>query len=880
MRRPRLIAAVVLVVLGTAAVAVRQGLSHQPEPANGNGKPAAPLPISQVVLFNSGVGYFQREGQIDGDAHVDLSFPAGDVNDLLKSLILQDAGGGKVGAVSYDSADPLERTLKSFALDLTNNPTLAQLLIQARGEKVEVVRQPADAASVTVTGTIVGIESHKQILKDQLVEAEQLNLLTEDGLRGLPLGQVQRVRLLNPALDSEFRRALEVVARAHDVQKKGLRLHFLGNGRRTVRVGYVLERPIWKSSYRLSLDQKGKPFMQGWALVENTSDDDWNGVRMALVTGRPISFRMNLYQPLYVPRPLVEPELFATLRPPVYAGEIAKEGLGKREEMALKGLYNAEAATPPPAQVPFGGLPGGKGQSPFVAGSGGRAISKDASPLDRLTIEQLKRRLGVEAERIPELGMVLSQARNPQDLENIQRILSEIHGRNFKDAVTSMATSQDVGDSYRYLIDQKITIPRQKSSMVPIVNKGVEGSKVSIYNAAVHAKFPLLGLRLKNTTGHPLMQGPITVYEDNVYAGDTRILDLQSDEERLVSYAIDLGTEVAPASKSSPSPQMTFKIGGNNLTAHFKVRETTTYAIKNRSTQDRLVLLEHPIRNDWKLVVQDKKESVEKSRDMYRFPVKVAAGKAVSFPVKEEQDRVDVYGLLTGDKDNPPRHALAYGIEVRPVTKAEAEELMSVRIVKGVVEAKYRQRESKTYFIQNSSDDDRTFTVDHIIRPDWRLLGEKMEKGPGVHRFLVKVAAGKTGSASVTEEHTVPFKEQRLSALDEAKLREFLQSKATPEPVRAAVGKTLAYQEELDRLVRQLKEVQGKHKELSEDQSRVRENLKILSKESETYKRFLEKFEKQETRLEELQLQIRQAQSTIEARRKSHEEYLNNLTVP
>jgi hypothetical protein len=307
-----------------------------------------------------------------------------------------------------------------------------------------------------------------------------------------------------------------------------------------------------------------------------------------------------------------------------------------------------------------------------------------------------------------------------------------------------------------------------------------------------------------------------------------------------------------------------------------------TYTVKNRSTQNRTVLLEHPIRGDWKLVADEKKEKVEKSRDTYRFPVKVKAGETVAFPVKEEQDRVDVVSLTAGDKDHPPRYALAYGVEVRPVTKTDPEELVSVKVVKGVVEAQYRQRELKTYFIQNNSDEDRTFTIDHVIRPEWRLLGEKgdVEKGPGVRRFVLKVPAGKTAHENVTEEHTVPFKDKRLGALDEAKLREFLQSKATPAPVRAAVEKTLAYQAELDKLGRQIKELQGQHKELSDDQGRVRENLKILSRDSETYKRFLEKFEKQETRIEDLQAQIRQAQASIDRQRKGYEEYLNALTVP
>src|SRR5689334_2840160 len=74
-----------------------------PRAAQGDPRPAATLPVSQVVLFNSGVGYFARSGEVDGDARVDLSFREEDVNDLLKSMTLQDLDGGRVAAVSYDS---------------------------------------------------------------------------------------------------------------------------------------------------------------------------------------------------------------------------------------------------------------------------------------------------------------------------------------------------------------------------------------------------------------------------------------------------------------------------------------------------------------------------------------------------------------------------------------------------------------------------------------------------------------------------------------------------------------------------------------------------------------------------------------------------------
>ena len=155
------------------------------------------------------------------------------------------------------------------------------------------------------------------------MEVEQLNLWCADGMRSVKLADVQRVRFLNPVMDNEVRKALETLTLSHDTQKKAVSLNFVGEGKRNVRVGYVIENPIWKTSYRLVLGKakEDKPFLQGWAVVENATDEDWKDVRMALVSGRPISFQMDLYTPLYVPRPTVVPELFASLRPVTYSGD-------------------------------------------------------------------------------------------------------------------------------------------------------------------------------------------------------------------------------------------------------------------------------------------------------------------------------------------------------------------------------------------------------------------------------------------------------------------------------------------------------------------------------------------------------------------------------
>jgi hypothetical protein len=552
---------------------------------------SAQLPVTRIVLFSSGVGYFQREGQVEGNARIDLQFAANNINDLLKSLVLQDQGGGRISTVNYDNRDPIEKTLKSFAIDLTGNPSIGTLLNQARGEQIEAARSDRPGS---VTGVIVGVEKTKKPAgKDQVIEGEQLNLLASDGLQSIDLAQVQRIRFLKPELEQEFSKALAVLAAGHDKQKKTVTVNFLGNGQRAVRVGYVTESPIWKTSYRLSLDKDNKPFLQGWAIVENTTDEDWNQVSLGLISGRPISFRMDLYEPLYIPRPVVEPELFASLRPPTYSGDLA----AKDEKLAeLKAVEpRQKLLNQRPASVATGGF-----------GGGGRLGRDDAQR---------------------QAGKAI----------------------NFQQGVASAAVATELGEYFQYQIEHPVTLSRQKSALIPIVNGPVEAPHVSIFNENVHAKFPLLGLRFKNTTGLHLMQGPITVFENSSYAGDARVSDLQPNETRLVSYAVDLGTEVQSEVPDPADSLVMVKIYKGVLHATHKVRLTKRYTVKNRSEHDRQVLIEHPYQPQLTLVTPEKPS--ERSREVYRFEVKAESNKPVKLQVVEEQKRVDEIALISSDDD-------------------------------------------------------------------------------------------------------------------------------------------------------------------------------------------------------------------------------------
>lgn len=543
-----------------------------------NVKPGtADLTLKRVVLFSSGVGFFEHAGQVTDDAQVDMKFKTEDINDLLKSMVVQDLGGGQVSTVSYGSKDPISKTLKSFAIDLTTDPTLGQLLAQIRGEKVRI------EAPNEIAGIVLGVETRDQkVGDDQVQKVEFLNLLTDTGLRSVSLQSVSSIKIVNEKLDSELRKALALLASSHDMDKKTVTLDFVGKGKRDVRVGYIQETPIWKTSYRLVLDDDKAPYLQGWAIVENTTEEDWNGVTLTLVSGRPISFVMDLYQPLYIPRPVEELELYASLRPPSYEQDLARK--------------NAE----------------------FRKLAAGRMLADRAK--EEAEGAGFARRARAPAR--PAMAM-LGKAKKADAKWSLRET-----GR-------SVATAQEVGEAFQYAIATPVKLPRQQSAMLQIVNAEVKGEKVSIYNPRVHAKHPLCGLKLTNSTDLHLMQGPITVFDGGTYAGDAKIQDLPPGSERLISYAMDLNTEVAPQSKGRPEQLLSVRLVKGTMIVSRKYTRAQEYVVKNSGRKAKKVLIEQPYDAQWKLITP--KQPEEKTRNQYRFAVNAEPGVPTTLLVEEER---------------------------------------------------------------------------------------------------------------------------------------------------------------------------------------------------------------------------------------------------
>jgi hypothetical protein len=558
---------------------------------------AQPLPLKRVVLFSSSVGFFEHEGSVKDNKQIEFVFKTEDINDLLKSLVVQDRDGGLVSAVNYGSPDPLTRTLRTFTIDLTNSPTLAEIFQQLRGQEVKLETPAA------VTGIVVGVEVRQIPQGDaKFASAEVLNVRTAEGLRSIRLDTIVRTQFVSPKVDKEFQQALDLLANAHTNDQKKVKLDFRGAGERRVSVGYIQEAPVWKTSYRLVLSDDAAPFLQGWAIVENTTTQDWKDVNLTLVSGRPISFVMDLAQPLFMNRPLVVPEMHAGLSPKVYDQDLAAH----EQEFRAAG-DKAVAGT--------GGFGGG--------GLGGMAPR--------------------EKSREPFRPFVTSV------IPNVDGHPARRPALNLQQGVESGAAAGEVGELFRYGIKAPVNLPRNESAMLPIVNQAVKGEKLAIYNPGVHAKHPLTGLKLTNSTELHLLQGPVTVFDGGEYAGDAQIEDIAPKSTRMISYALDLETEVVEKIKPPSDPFATdlvviaLQIRKGGLHVKHKETRKIEYTIKNSSSSKKQVLLERPVDSVWKAVSP---KPAETTRDLNRFSVTAEPGKPLTVVITEEKEAVEEMAIL------------------------------------------------------------------------------------------------------------------------------------------------------------------------------------------------------------------------------------------
>ena len=276
---------------------------------------AAELPVRTVILYKNGVGYFQRSGELKPGEAAKLEFKVPEMNDVLKSLTIQDKNGGKITGLRYDASEPLDHKLGEFPFKVASeNASLSSFLNQLKGARI-AMKFGAD----TLAGTIV---SARVVSGDEKRPArEQVVLLLDSGeLQTLDLSAATGVQFGDAALQAQLRDYLRLMAASRLREKRSIYIDSVDAGTRVLSASYLIPTPVWKSSYRLLFKETGEPTIEGWAIVDNTTGDDWDNVRLSLVSGRPVSFISNLYEPKYVQRPTAEVDEDRAIVPQVYEG--------------------------------------------------------------------------------------------------------------------------------------------------------------------------------------------------------------------------------------------------------------------------------------------------------------------------------------------------------------------------------------------------------------------------------------------------------------------------------------------------------------------------------------------------------------------------------
>jgi len=552
--------------------------------AQGDDAPSGVFELRRVMLSTGGVGYFEYETRVSGETELSFRVRRDQVDDVLKSVVVYD-DEGRVGTISLPGQEPLREAFRGLPFEPQHLSSPAALFNALRGAEVRV------SGTRETTGRLLSVTPETVILPDRgTTTRNRVSLVTPNGIQQVVLEEAGSIAFTDPELAADVDAALAAIARLDDEDSRTLTVRIDGGSdERIVRVAYVVEVPLWKTTYRLTLSDdlaSGTASLQGWAMLENLTGEDWNGVELSLVSGHPVTFRQALYDAYYVDRPEVPVEVLGRVLPRVDTGSIS------------------------PA---LGGLGIGAGFGPADAA---------AAPLPR-------QRAASEAAKAEEVLVTGSR------LESFQA--------NVSAAAIDAAESAEATAQVLFRVPRPVTVGAGESVLVPIVARDVPARRVSLYQPETHRRHPLASVLLTNDTGTGLPPGVLTVYERDAasgavsHVGDARLAPLPAGEERLLSFAVDQEITIDREDRGSQRINRGRIVDGV-LELNVVDSQTTRYLVEAAPGVTRDVLIEHARRAGWDLAAPS--GSFELTDTAWRLPVAVAANETVELDAVLERPRM------------------------------------------------------------------------------------------------------------------------------------------------------------------------------------------------------------------------------------------------
>lgn len=567
-------------------------------PSLGKDSAVRDLPVRKVVLYKNGVGYFEHAGTVIGNQRVSIDFTSPQLNDVLQSLTVLDEGGGRIAGVNYNSTTPLAEQLKTLSLGMGDDPSSTELFQALRGQRVQVSGSPGGI----IDGRLMSIESRTEKSgggdNAATVDKYYLTLVATSGaVRVIELTPALSVRPVDANLQGQLDRYLELLSTTHASGLRHLTLDALGQGQRAVRVSYISEVPVWKSTYRMVFprEQTGNATVQGWAVVDNTVGADWDNVQLALVAGAPQSFIQPLSQPLYTRRPeipiavaaettpqtheaaelqfdRIEQSPQALAAPPAMAARKADRFHGAMDSANETVTVNSAAITGPMAGS-------GAGYGPGMGGNAGGGVYRVSDAIQQ--------------------GDVSTNA---------------------------------FDDFFEYALSAPVTIHKNESAMVPILQQDLPAEHVTLWTQT--EAHPLRAVWLENKSTLTLDSGSFSIFENGEFAGEGLLDPIHPGEKRLLSYAADQAVKVRRGGFNNHRTLHHVSMHRGLLVETTSERTETTYTVTNGANEARTVVLEHPRRDGSELTTDTK--PAETTANAYRFKLAVDSHQSTELKVGEK----------------------------------------------------------------------------------------------------------------------------------------------------------------------------------------------------------------------------------------------------
>ena len=722
--------------------------------------PSDALPVRRVVLYKNGVGYFEHLGEVHGSQATTISFTSEQLNDALKSLTTLDLGGGRISSITYNSDTPLAQRLGAIGLPAGAAATLGEFFRSIRGARVE-----AQTASGVIRGRVLGVEKRRRAQRTgEIAEVEEISILGEAGeVRLVELSPASNVRLADRALREQMQRYLGTLGSSLEQTLRRMTVTTAGTGARQLFVSYVSEVPVWKTTYRLVVPSKtgAKPLLQGWAIVDNTTGEDWTNVQMSLVAGAPQSFIQQISQPYYLRRPVVPLPGNAQLTPQTHEGAVS----GGAASVSGQVTDSNGAALP--------------GVAVRVRGNGGLVAEAvtDAEGRYQLSLAPGRYRLGFELAGFrgvqSALNLVAGEAAEEDATLSVGGLAEAVmvdaapsramappppapfaSGAAVADARAKLevsASGQALGDLFEYRITEPVTIRQNQSALVPILNAELAVEKVTIWNPSQHEGVPLRGVWLENSSGLTLDAGSFTVIESEAFAGEGLMAALRPGEKRLLSFAADTAVRVDSKSEGGPRTVERVRIDKGTMTRSLQERQRRTYTVRNEDDAPRTVILEHPVGAGWRLSAETPAPA-ESSGNWHRFRLTVAPRATASLTVAES--RIGMESIFISATPMAEMALWMEGPEADPSLRAA---LQPVLQQKQAIAAADRALEARNGEMAQIAEDQRR------LRENLAALKGSAEEKALVQRYVRRLDEQETRLETVRREK-VALEQQRAAA--------------------------------------------------------------------------------------------------------------------